>query len=178
MPRRKKNGADQPQPIDEGPAPAGHNIGGIDGQRLRSFIDRIENLETDKAAVATDIKEVYAEAKRAYFDTKTIRRLVKERRMIAEDHLDEQQALFDLYRRALGMFVDTPLGAAALGRVNKPNGATAAPNLVAREAGRTDGMAGNRSHETDWPQGQYGAADYELGYDEGVEQRARANTTF
>jgi len=39
-------------------------------------------------------------------------------------------------------------------------------------------MAGERTHEAEWPNGQYGAADYELGFDEGVAQRERASSAF
>lgn len=96
-------------------AETGHN-GGIAGDRLRSFIERIERLEEEKRGLAEDIKEVYAEAKGTGFDPKIMRQIIKERRMDKDDR-DEQEALLDVYRRALGMFVDTPLGEAALERV-------------------------------------------------------------
>ena len=76
--------------------------GGVAGERLKSFIERIERLEEEKRALAADIKEVYSEAKGAGFDVKTIREIVKIRRM-DEDDLDEQEALLDTYKRALGM---------------------------------------------------------------------------
>lgn len=98
-------------------AEAGHNVGGIAGDRLRSFIERIERLEEEKRAMATDIKEVYAEAKGTGFDAKIMRQIIRERRMDKDD-LDEQATILDLYRRALGMLVDTPLGEAAMARVS------------------------------------------------------------
>jgi uncharacterized protein (UPF0335 family) len=91
------------------------DVGGIAGDRLRSFIERIERLEEEKRALNHDIKEVYAEAKGAGFDTRTVRQIIKIRRM-DEDDLDEQEALLDIYKRALGMLVDTPLGDAAVER--------------------------------------------------------------
>lgn len=90
-----------------------NSIGGIAGDRLRSFIERIERLESEKRELAADIKEVYAEAKRTGFDTKTIRRIVKERTR-DHDELDAEEALYEVYKRALGEFVSTPLGAAAM----------------------------------------------------------------
>lgn len=85
-------------------ADIGHNssVGGIAGDRLRSFIERIERLEEEKKALAKDIKEVYAEAKGTGFDTKIMRQIIRLRRMDKDD-LDEQEALLDVYRRALGM---------------------------------------------------------------------------
>lgn len=93
------------------------DVGGIAGDRLKSFIERIERLEEEKKAIGQDIKEVYAEAKGSGFDTKIMRRLIKERRMDKDD-LDEQEALLDVYRRALGMLADLPLGESALRRAN------------------------------------------------------------
>jgi uncharacterized protein (UPF0335 family) len=78
------------------------DVGGIAGERLKSFIERIERLEEEKRALAQDIKEVYAEAKGTGFDTKTMRQIVKIRKM-DQDELDEQETLLDVYKRALGM---------------------------------------------------------------------------
>ena len=77
-------------------------VGGIAGERLKSFVERIERLEEEKRALAEDIKEVYSEAKRVGFDVKTIRQIVRIRKM-DQDDLDEQQALLDTYLRAIGM---------------------------------------------------------------------------
>ena len=74
--------------------------GGVAGERLKSFIERIERLEEEKRALSADIKEVYSEAKGAGFDIKTIREIIKIRRM-DEDDLDEREALLDTYKRAL-----------------------------------------------------------------------------
>ena len=78
------------------------DVGGIAGDRLRSFCERIERLEEEKAATALDIREVYSEAKGAGFDVKIIRGIVKERKMDVSDR-QEQLEMFDVYRRALNM---------------------------------------------------------------------------
>lgn len=89
------------------------NVGGIAGDQLRSFIERIERLEEEKRSLANDIKEVYEEAKGRGFDTKIMRQIVKERRMDKDD-LDEQETLLDIYRKALAGWDSTPLGDAAM----------------------------------------------------------------
>jgi uncharacterized protein (UPF0335 family) len=81
------------------------DVGGIAGERLKSFIERIERLEEEKKALAEDIKEVFAEAKGVGFDVKTMRQIIKLRK-IDQDDLDEQEALLDTYKRALGMLPD------------------------------------------------------------------------
>jgi uncharacterized protein (UPF0335 family) len=81
------------------------DVGGIAGDRLKSFIERIERLEEEKRALSEDIKEVFAEAKGTGFDTKIIRQILKIRKM-DKDELDEQEALLDVYKRALGMLPD------------------------------------------------------------------------
>jgi len=88
------------------------DIGGIAGERLRSFIERIERLEEEKRALAADVKEVYAEAKGNGFDARIMRQLIRLRRMDKDD-LDEQESLLDVYKRALGMLPEAPASAAA-----------------------------------------------------------------
>jgi uncharacterized protein (UPF0335 family) len=78
------------------------DVGGIAGDRLKGFIERIERLEEEKKALANDIKEVYAEAKGTGFDTKIMRQVIRLRKMDKDD-LDEQESLIDIYKRALGM---------------------------------------------------------------------------
>jgi uncharacterized protein (UPF0335 family) len=88
------------------------DVGGIAGERLRSFIERIERLEEERRALSADIKEVYAEAKGNGFDTKIMRQLIRIRRMDKDD-LDEQETLLDVYKRALGMLPEEAAAAAA-----------------------------------------------------------------
>jgi uncharacterized protein (UPF0335 family) len=78
------------------------DVGGIAGDRLKSFIERIERLEEERKTLSADIKEVYAEAKGTGFDTKIMRQLIRLRKMDKDD-LDEQETLLDVYKRALGM---------------------------------------------------------------------------
>lgn len=69
-------------------------------QELKSFINRIERLEEDKKTVQEDIKEVYAEAKGFGFDVKIIRKIIAKRKI--EPHiLEEEEALLDIYLKAL-----------------------------------------------------------------------------
>lgn len=69
--------------------------------RLKTIIERIESLESDKEAIAADIKEVYAEAKGEGFAVKIVRRIVKLRKMDKAVRL-ELDALTDLYLSAIG----------------------------------------------------------------------------
>ena len=69
--------------------------------RLKSFLERIEKLEEDKAAVAEDMKEVYAEAKGEGFDTKILRKVVRLRKQDKVKR-QEEEALVDLYLSAIG----------------------------------------------------------------------------
>jgi uncharacterized protein (UPF0335 family) len=78
------------------------DVGGVAGARLKSFIERIERLEEEKAAIASDIKDVYAEAKGTGFDTKTIRKIISLRKLDTEKRREADEML-DLYKSAIGM---------------------------------------------------------------------------
>lgn len=78
------------------------DVGGIAGAQLRSFIERIERLEEEKAALAADIREVFAEAKGNGFDPKVMRQVLKLRKLDQADR-QEQEALLELYLSAIGM---------------------------------------------------------------------------
>lgn len=69
--------------------------------QLKGFVQRVERLEEEKAALMADIKEVYAEAKSMGFDTKVLRKVVSLRKMDKNDRA-EQEAILDLYLSALG----------------------------------------------------------------------------
>ncbi len=69
--------------------------------RLRTIIERVERLEEDKAAVANDIKEVYAEAKGEGYDVKVLRKVVRKRKQDKAKR-QEEEAIEDLYMSALG----------------------------------------------------------------------------
>lgn len=74
----------------------------IAADQLRLLIERIERLEEEKKAMADDIKDVYAEAKATGFDTKTMRAIVRLRKM-EKHHRDEAEMLLETYKAALGL---------------------------------------------------------------------------
>ena len=84
-------------------SPAGPGrAGGIAGDILRAYVERIERLEEEKRTLAADVREVYAEAKGNGYDPKIMRKLIALRRMDQTDRR-EQEELLDIYRRAIGM---------------------------------------------------------------------------
>lgn len=74
----------------------------IAGERLRSIIERVERLEEERVALASDIKDIYLEAKSSGFECKVIRQLIRIRKQEPSD-VEEQENLLDIYRRAIGM---------------------------------------------------------------------------
>ena len=83
--------------------------------QLKTLVERIEKLEEDKAAIAEDIKSVFAESKANGFDPKIIKQVLSLRKKDAKKRAEEQ-ALLSVYMDALGMLADTPLGKAAMSR--------------------------------------------------------------
>jgi uncharacterized protein (UPF0335 family) len=83
--------------------------------QLKSIIERIENLEAEKANLAVDIREIYAEAKGNGFDVKALRAIIRIRKQDA-DARQEHETIVETYMQALGMLADTPLGQAAIER--------------------------------------------------------------
>jgi len=77
----------------------------ITKEQLKSYIERIERLEEEKAAMATDIREVFAEAKANGYDTKIMRKVISLRKVDAAER-EEQDQLLELYQQALGMIPD------------------------------------------------------------------------
>jgi uncharacterized protein (UPF0335 family) len=77
-------------------------VAGVAGQQLRAFIERVERLEEDKQAIADDIKEVFGEMKAVGFDTKAVRTIIRLRKKDQAER-DEEEAILDLYKNALGM---------------------------------------------------------------------------
>lgn len=86
--------------------------------QIKALVERIEKLEEEKAAIAEDIKEVYAEAKGNGFDPKIIKKVIALRKQDATKR-KEEQALIATYMDALGMLATTPLGAAAIKSATK-----------------------------------------------------------
>ncbi|MBA3814289.1 MAG: DUF2312 domain-containing protein [Alphaproteobacteria bacterium] len=78
------------------------DVGGVSSAQLKSFIERIEQLEEEKAALGEQIRDVFSEAKGSGFDVKVIRQVLKIRKLETQERL-EQEELLDLYMTALGM---------------------------------------------------------------------------
>ncbi len=78
------------------------DAGGVSGQRLKAFIERIERLEEEKSALGEDITDIYAEAKGVGFDAKIIRKVISLRKM-DKDKRTEEDSLLELYKSAIGM---------------------------------------------------------------------------
>ncbi len=70
--------------------------------QLRSFVERIERLEEEKAALGGDIKDLFAQAKSSGFDTKALRKVIRLRKQDATERRDEE-AVLATYMHALGM---------------------------------------------------------------------------
>ena len=70
--------------------------------QLRAIIERIERLEEEKAAIASDIRDVYAEAKGNGYDVKALRTIVRLRKQDANERA-EAETILETYMQALGM---------------------------------------------------------------------------
>jgi uncharacterized protein (UPF0335 family) len=76
-------------------------LNGTAQTQLKSIIERVERLEQEKAEVAEQIKEVFAEAKGNGFDVKVLRKIVRIRKQDRAKRMEEE-AILDLYLSALG----------------------------------------------------------------------------
>jgi uncharacterized protein (UPF0335 family) len=83
-------------------ASSGNGIAQPAKDQLRSYVERIERLEEEKAALAGDIRDLFAQAKSAGFDTKALRTIIKLRKQDAAERRD-QEAVVATYMHALGM---------------------------------------------------------------------------
>jgi uncharacterized protein (UPF0335 family) len=72
----------------------------IPGNRIRSFVERIEQLETEIHELNEGKKEVFAEAKGEGFDVKVLKEIIKLRKQ-DQDERDEHETLLDVYMRAM-----------------------------------------------------------------------------
>jgi uncharacterized protein (UPF0335 family) len=77
-------------------------VGGIAGEQLRAFIERIERLEEERKDVQEQIKEVFSEAKGVGFDVRIMRQLLRLRKLRDVDR-SEQEELLEIYKSAIGM---------------------------------------------------------------------------
>lgn len=79
-----------------------NNNGEFSGERIKSYIERIERLEEEKKGLAEDIKDIYGEAKALGFEAKILRKIVSIRKMNKEKRMEENE-LLELYMSAIGM---------------------------------------------------------------------------
>lgn len=87
-------GAYEPRPVA--------SEGEVSAKRLQSIVDRVERLEEEKKALASDIKDIFLEAKSAGFDVPVLKEILRARKQ-APSEVEEQRSLFDVYANALGM---------------------------------------------------------------------------
>lgn len=87
----------------------GHNSAADDSpapkfakDQLKALIERIERLEEEKSTIATDIRDVYSEAKGNGFDVKAMRTIVRLRKQDAGERA-EQETILETYMQAMGM---------------------------------------------------------------------------
>jgi len=80
--------------------------GGLSPEHLKQFIERVERLEEEKKDIQESIKDVFHEAKSQGFDVKTIKEILKIRKLESSE-LEEQEYLLDIYMGALGMRIQS-----------------------------------------------------------------------
>jgi uncharacterized protein (UPF0335 family) len=87
-------------------------IGNVAADQLKSYIERIEKLEEEKADISEGIRNVFAEAKGNGYDAKAMRQILKLRKLESHER-EEQEYMLDIYKRALGMAFEGEEEAAA-----------------------------------------------------------------
>lgn len=102
MAKNTKTTKDDAEDLIGGGIEGGHNAQTVAAGQLRAFLERLERLAEEKKVVADDMKDVMAEAKGVGFDTKAIRTILKLRKM-DQAQRQEEEAIVDLYKSALGM---------------------------------------------------------------------------
>lgn len=78
------------------------NVGGISGDYLKGYLERIERLSEEKDTITADVRDVYAEAKGNGFDVKILRAIIRLRKL-SKPEQEEQETLIELYKSAIGM---------------------------------------------------------------------------
>ena len=73
----------------------------LQGDQLKSIVERIERLEEEKKTITDDIKEVYSEAKAKGYDVKVLRKVISIRKRDLRERREEE-AILDLYLQAVG----------------------------------------------------------------------------
>ena len=80
----------------------GHNSGEtVTADRLRSFVERVERINTEIAERNEDKAEIFKEAKDEGFDTKIMKKVIA-RRAKDPEALATEAALIETYEAALG----------------------------------------------------------------------------
>ncbi len=74
----------------------------VTADELRQFIERYEQLDSEKKDVAEQLKELMAEAKGRGYDTKVLRKVIALRKRKPDD-VAEEEAVLEMYKAALGM---------------------------------------------------------------------------
>ena len=85
---------------------------GIAGDRIRSFVERIEQIETELKELTEAKKEIFSEAKGEGFDVKVLKEILKLRKQ-DQDERDEHETLLDVYMRAMDEARPVPTAEAA-----------------------------------------------------------------
>jgi uncharacterized protein (UPF0335 family) len=88
------------------------DVVGIAGDRIRSFVERIEQIETELKELTEAKKEIFSEAKGEGFDVKVLKEIIKLRKQDQEER-DEHETLLDVYMRAMGEAEAAPVAQAA-----------------------------------------------------------------
>ena len=88
------------------------DVVGIAGDRIRSFIERIEQIETELKELTEAKKEIFSEAKGEDFDVKVLKEILKLRKQDQEER-DEHETLLDVYMRAMDEASSAPAAQAA-----------------------------------------------------------------
>ena len=74
----------------------------VTADELRQFIERYERLDAEKKDIAENQKEVMAEAGGRGYDVKALRKIIAMRKRDRDD-MEEEEAVIELYKQALGM---------------------------------------------------------------------------
>ena len=85
---------------------------GIAGERIRSFVERIEQLDTELQDINEQKKEVFSEAKGEGFDVRVLKEIIRLRKQ-DKDERDEHETLLDVYMRAMDTASPEPIAEAA-----------------------------------------------------------------
>ncbi len=88
------------------------DVVGIAGDRIRSFVERIEQVEAELKELTEAKKEIFSEAKGEGFDVKVLKEIIKLRKQ-DQDERDEHESLLDVYMRAMGEADPAPVAQAA-----------------------------------------------------------------